>query len=78
MPDQTFVVVAEDEELIRFVIVQALLDEGFEVMEAEHAEQEADGFSSHNDAASWVAQAKRIAIIKEQREPITSAHLREV
>jgi hypothetical protein len=40
--------------------------------------QEADGFSSHNDAASWVSQAKRIAIIKEQREPITSAHLREV
>jgi hypothetical protein len=40
--------------------------------------QEADGFSSRNDATSWVAQAKRIAIIKEQREPITSAHLREV
>jgi CheY-like chemotaxis protein len=38
MVDQTFVLVAEDEELIRLVIVQALLDEGFEVMEAEHAE----------------------------------------
>ena len=33
MPDQTFVLVAEDEELVRLVIVQALLDEGFEVME---------------------------------------------
>jgi hypothetical protein len=38
MPGQTFVLVAEDEELVRLVIVQALLDEGFEVMEAEHAE----------------------------------------
>jgi CheY-like chemotaxis protein len=38
MPDQTFVLVAEDEELVRSVIVEALLDEGFEVMEAEHAE----------------------------------------
>ena len=37
MPDQTFVLVAEDEELVRLVIVQALLDEGFEVMEVEHA-----------------------------------------
>ena len=31
MPDQTFVLVAEDEELVRLIIVQALLDEGFEV-----------------------------------------------
>jgi CheY-like chemotaxis protein len=38
MPDQTFVLVAEDEELVRLVIVQALRDEGFEVMEVEHAE----------------------------------------
>jgi CheY-like chemotaxis protein len=38
MPDQTFVLVAEDEDLVRFVIVQALLDEGFGVIEAEHAE----------------------------------------
>jgi CheY-like chemotaxis protein len=37
MPDQTFVLVAEDEELVRLVIVQALRDEGFEVMEVEHA-----------------------------------------
>jgi CheY-like chemotaxis protein len=38
MPDQKFVLVAEDEELVRLVIVQALLDEGFEVMEAQHAD----------------------------------------
>jgi hypothetical protein len=31
MPDQIFVLVAEDEELVRLVMVQALLDEGFEV-----------------------------------------------
>jgi hypothetical protein len=29
MPDQTFVLVTEDEDLVRFIIVQALLDEGF-------------------------------------------------
>jgi two-component system, response regulator PdtaR len=38
MPDQTFVLVAEDEELVRLVIADALRDEGFEVMEVEHAE----------------------------------------
>jgi CheY-like chemotaxis protein len=47
MPDQTFVLVAEDEELVRFVIVQALLDEGFEVMEAEHAEAALIVLGSH-------------------------------
>jgi CheY-like chemotaxis protein len=38
MSDQIFVLVAEDEELVRFIIVQVLRDEGFEVMEVEHAE----------------------------------------
>jgi CheY-like chemotaxis protein len=38
MSGEIFVVVAEDEELVRLVIVNALEDEGFEVMEAEHAE----------------------------------------
>jgi hypothetical protein len=38
--------------------------------------QEADGFESHADAQSWIAQAKRLAIIDEQKEPMTSAHLR--
>ena len=38
--------------------------------------QEADGFSSHQDAESWVAQNRRIAVIDEQKEPKTSAHLR--
>ena len=47
MPDQTFVLVAEDEELVRSVIVQALLDEGFEVMEAEHAEAALIGLEGH-------------------------------
>jgi hypothetical protein len=40
--------------------------------------QEADGFSSYADAASWVAQDRRIAVIEEQKEPMTSAHLRVV
>ena len=38
MPDQILVLVAEDEELVRLVIVEALEDAGFEVFEAEHAE----------------------------------------
>lgn len=40
--------------------------------------QEADGFASQDDAARWVAQHRRIAVIDEQKEPITSAHLRVV
>jgi CheY-like chemotaxis protein len=47
MPDQTIVLVAEDEESVRLVIVQALLDEGFEVMEAEHAEAALIALKSH-------------------------------
>jgi hypothetical protein len=38
--------------------------------------QEADGFSSYADAASWVAQDRRIAVIEEQKEPMPSARLR--
>src|ERR1700744_3237511 len=38
MPDHILVLVAEDEELVRFVIVDALEEAGFEVIEAEHAE----------------------------------------
>jgi CheY-like chemotaxis protein len=38
MSDQIFVLVAEDEELVRLVIVDALEDAGFEVMHVEHAE----------------------------------------
>jgi CheY-like chemotaxis protein len=38
MPDQIHVLVVEDEELARLVIAEALRDEGFAVMEAEHAE----------------------------------------
>ena len=47
MVDQTFVLVAEDEDLVRLVIVQALLDEGFDVMEAEHAEAALTVLDSH-------------------------------
>ena len=38
MADRIFVLVAEDEELVRMVIVEVLEDEGFEVMHVEHAE----------------------------------------
>ncbi len=38
MSVQILVLVAEDEELVRLVIVGALEDAGFEVIEAEHAE----------------------------------------
>jgi hypothetical protein len=43
-----------------------------------HFIQEADGFSTYLDAVSWVAQDRRIAAIEEQKEPMTSAHLRVV
>jgi len=48
MPDQTLVLVAEDEELVRSVIVEVLLEEGFEVMEAEHAEAALIVLESHS------------------------------
>jgi CheY-like chemotaxis protein len=38
MPDQITVLVAEDEKLVRLVIAEVLRDEGFEVIEVEHAE----------------------------------------
>jgi CheY-like chemotaxis protein len=38
MPDQILVLVAEDEEIVRLVIVDALEDAGFGVMQVEHAE----------------------------------------
>jgi two-component system, response regulator PdtaR len=37
MSDQILVLVAEDEELVRLIVVEALRDAGLEVMEAEHA-----------------------------------------
>jgi hypothetical protein len=40
--------------------------------------QDADGFASYADAESWIAQDRRIAVIDEQKEPTTSAHLRVV
>jgi two-component system, response regulator PdtaR len=47
MPDQILVLVAEDEELVRVVIVDALEDAGFEVLEAEHAEAALGVLQSH-------------------------------
>jgi CheY-like chemotaxis protein len=47
MPDQILVLVAEDEEVIRFVIAEALRDEGIEVMEAEHAQAALDVLEQH-------------------------------
>ena len=47
MPDQIFVLVAEDEELVRVIIVDALEDEGFEVMEAEHTDAALDILQAH-------------------------------
>jgi CheY-like chemotaxis protein len=47
MPDQIFVLVAEDEELVRVIIIDALEDEGFEVMEAEHADAALDILQAH-------------------------------
>jgi CheY-like chemotaxis protein len=38
MSDQILVLVAEDEDLVRLVVVEALRDAGLEVMEAVHAE----------------------------------------
>src|SRR4051794_3570785 len=41
--------------------------------------QEADGFASRADADSWVAQAKRLGIVRaEQQEAIISPHLKVV
>jgi hypothetical protein len=41
--------------------------------------QEADGFSSYLDAASWVAQAERLGAVRaEQQKPISSPYLRVV
>jgi hypothetical protein len=41
--------------------------------------QEADGFASYADAASWVAQAERLGAIRAgQQERIYSPHLRVV
>jgi DNA-binding response OmpR family regulator len=39
MPRQIVVLLAEDEELIRIAAAEALRDEGFEVIEAMHAEE---------------------------------------
>lgn len=47
MPDQIVVLVVEDEELVRYVIVEALRNVGLEVMEAEHAEAALSALEQH-------------------------------
>jgi two-component system, response regulator PdtaR len=47
MSGQILVLVAEDEELVRLVIVDAMEDEGFKVMQAEHAEAALDVLQIH-------------------------------
>ena len=44
-----------------------------------HFIQEADGFTSCLDAASWVAQAERLGAVRaEQQKPTSSPYLRVV
>jgi hypothetical protein len=41
--------------------------------------QEADGFTSYADAASWIAQAERLGSVRaEQGKPISSPYMRLV
>jgi CheY-like chemotaxis protein len=47
MPDEILVLVAEDEELVRFLIAEALRDEGIEVMEVGHAQAALDSLEQH-------------------------------
>jgi CheY-like chemotaxis protein len=47
MPDQILVLVAEDEELVGFVIVDVLEDAGFEVIEVEHPDAALDILHIH-------------------------------
>jgi CheY-like chemotaxis protein len=47
MPRRIAVLLAEDEELIHFVAAEALRDEGFEVIEAAHAEDALASLETH-------------------------------
>ena len=47
MPGQILVLVAEDEELVRLVVVEALRDAGLEVIEAEHADAALNVLEQH-------------------------------
>jgi hypothetical protein len=41
--------------------------------------QEAEGFSSYVDAASWIAQAQRLGSVRsDQQKPISSPYMRVV
>ena len=50
MPEPIFVLVAEDEELVRLIIVEALEDAGFKVIEAVHAEAALGVLHVHADS----------------------------
>jgi two-component system, response regulator PdtaR len=47
MPNRILVLVVEDERLLRLLVVEALIDEGFEIMEAEHADAALTVLESH-------------------------------
>jgi two-component system, response regulator PdtaR len=47
MPTRIVVLLAEDEELIRMVAAEALRDEGFEVIEAMHADEALASLETH-------------------------------
>jgi CheY-like chemotaxis protein len=47
VPDEILVLVAEDEELVRFLIAEVLRDEGIEVMEVGHAQAALDTLQQH-------------------------------
>jgi CheY-like chemotaxis protein len=49
MSDRILVLVAEDEELVRLIVVEALRDAGLEVMEAEHADAALSVLERHAD-----------------------------
>jgi CheY-like chemotaxis protein len=58
MSDQILVLVAEDEDLVRLVIVEALEDAGFEVFEAGHAEAALGVLQSHAARIHVLCQRK--------------------
>ena len=47
MPDEILVLVAEDEELVRFLIAEVLREEGIKVMEVGHAQAALDSLEQH-------------------------------
>jgi hypothetical protein len=77
-----FCAVPEGAALMNDTIHQILQDEtAYKVRITRLGEftQEADGFSSYADAASWIAQAQRLGSVRaEQQKPVSSPHMRVV